>query len=43
MNVDFLREFSLSEKETMLLEQAKEAYYELEYEQGSDLLKDYNG
>lgn len=35
--------FELSEKETNLMEQAKDAYYELEYEQGSDLLKDYNG
>lgn len=41
--LECLRTLELSEKEKELVERAKDAYYELEYEQGSDLLKDYNG
>ena len=41
--IEQLSQMELSEKEETLLAEAKNAYYELEYEQGSDLLKDYNG
>ena len=41
--IEQLSQMEISEKEELLLAEAKNAYYELEYEQGSDLLKDYNG
>lgn len=40
--IESLGYFELSDRELQLYEEVKNAYYELEYERGSDLLQEYN-